>query len=120
MYDGIVNHASIMLIGTPELIDKMERLKRKEKDGMPQFCRRFKAGTWTLPSIDKQAEFSKFFASVGIQDKGLRNLLYQVADNYGELHDYLEPALKKADQMGEELTEELFRLIYRMPKPLNR
>ena len=115
MYDGVVNHCSIILIGTSELTDKMEKMKRKNKDGMPQFCRRFKAGTRNLKPIDKLG-FNDFFDACGVEDKGLRKLLIQISDNYGELHDYLEPALKEADRKGEELTEDFFRLMYNMPK----
>lgn len=114
MYDGIVEHASIILIGTEELIDKMERAKRKNRDGMPQFCRRFKAGTRYLKPIDK-TDYSKFFAFSGIKDKGLINLVTHMSDNYGELHDFLEPALREADIRGEELTEDLFRLMNNLP-----
>lgn len=115
MYDGIANSCSIMLIGTSELTDKMEKMKRKNKDGMPQFCRRFKAGTRHLKAIDKSG-FNEFFDSCGVEDKGLRRLLSQISDNYGELHDYLEPALKEADRKGEELTEDFFRLMFNLPK----
>lgn len=115
LYDGIINYASIMLIGTPELTDKMEKMKRADKDGMPQFCRRFKAGTLYLSPIDKRC-FVEFFEKVGIEDKDFRKLLLQEADNYGELHDYLEPALKEADRLNQPLTEDFFRLFYNMPK----
>lgn len=120
MYDGIVNHASIMLIGTTELTDKMERLNKKNKDGMPQFCRRFKAGTVYLSPIEKHKDFNRFFDANEIVEPGLRKLLMQIADNYGELHDYLEPALKEADRRGETLTEDMFRIMYNMPKPVTR
>lgn len=114
LYDGIVNYAAIILIGTTELTDKMERMKMANRDGMPQFCRRFKAGTRYLQDVDRS--FSLFFEKMGVHDKGLQALLRQMCDNYGELHDYLMPALRAADERGEPLTEGLFRIINNLPK----
>jgi hypothetical protein len=37
-------------------------------------------------------------------------LLCALCDNYGELHDYLEPTLKECGSKNIELTEEFFRL----------
>ncbi|MNS11899.1 hypothetical protein D3C72_434500 [compost metagenome] len=116
LFDGLFKYCPIVLIGTTELTDKMNRLKRKNKDGMPQFCRRFKAGTRYLKAIDPRKDFEPFFAMTGVSDKGLQQLLISEADNYGELNNYLEPALRAADEEGRELDEEYFRLIYNMPK----
>lgn len=115
MYDGIVNYCSIVLIGTSELTEKMERMKRKNRDGFPQFCRRFKAGTRQLEPINSRKSFEEFFTMSGISDVGLQKLLLLECENYGELHDYVEPAIKEAERLGEPLTEDLFRLIYKMP-----
>lgn len=39
-------------------------------------------------------------------------MLIGLADNYGELHDYLEPALYNAYQDGVALTKEYFCIMY--------
>lgn len=111
LYDGILNFCSIILIGTPELTDKLERMKRKDRDGIPQFCRRFKAGTRHLSQIGDMDMFLDKYVS----DKGLRKLLSALCENYGELHDYLMPVIREADNTGKPLTEELFRLYHNLP-----
>jgi DNA transposition AAA+ family ATPase len=113
LYDGVKNYCSITMIGTPELITKIESMKRREKDGMPQFYRRFKAGVRRIESIDKR--FPEFMEKY-VSDKGVARMLLDMCENYGELNDYLEPALKEAQRLGEPLTEDLFRKIYNLPK----
>lgn len=39
-------------------------------------------------------------------------LLRLNADNYGELADYLEPAIREADRRGEPLTKEFFESMF--------
>lgn len=115
LYDALGDHCPIVLIGTPELIYKMKKMLRKKKDGIPQFWRRFKAGLQELPEVDKS--FTLFLNSK-VQDKGLRKLLCLLCDNYGELHDYLEPALREADRLGQELNETFFRTIFNIKEGL--
>ena len=104
---------SIVLLGTAQLDRKVERLKNNDSVGGPQFYRRFKAGRRV---IDERVDFEPFYNALGITDKGLRKLLGQQCDNYGELHDYLEPALRMADERGEVMDEEFFRHMYNMPR----
>lgn len=112
LYDGINMKASIILIGTDQLTYKLQNLRRRNKDGMPQFYRRIKAG---IKVISPNKDFTPFFEKFNVE-KPLRKLLTELCDNYGELNDYLEPALKEADDLGQPLTEQLFRVIYDMPK----
>lgn len=112
LYDGIDQYCPIVLIGTEELTDKMLRLKRKNKDGMPQFYRRFKAGTRL---ISKDREFHLFYNKFGVE-KPLQKLLNDICENYGELHDFLAPVIQEADETGQPLTEDLFRKYHNMPK----
>lgn len=112
LYDGVKGSAAIVLIGTDQLLAKLEKLRSKNKEGMPQFYRRFKAG---IVQIVGGKNFEPFFTKY-VDDKGLRKLLTQICDNYGELNDYLEPALKEADEKGVPLTEDFFRIKYNMPK----
>ncbi len=107
IYDYLKNKCSIVLIGTSDILNKLERSRRKE--GIPQFLRRFKAGIRHIRPIDRT--FSRFFEGRRY-DKGLRTLLCRYADNYGELADYLEPAIREADIRGIPLNEELFRSMF--------
>jgi DNA transposition AAA+ family ATPase len=113
LYDGINGYASVVLIGTDQLTRKLEKLRLHDKEGIPQLYRRLKAG---IRFIHAENEFNKFFDRLGVEDKGLRKLLTNICDNYGELNDYLEAALREADNQEQPLTEDLFRIIYNMPK----
>ena len=114
LYDGVKDYAAIMLIGTPKLITMLDTLERRDADGIPQFRRRFKAGTrFITPGANR---FAPFYKKFGIDDKGLMRLLDSICGNYGELNGYLEKALREADLAGTKLTEEFFRLVWDMPK----
>lgn len=113
LYDGIINYASIVMIGTSQLTDALQRLSHSNKNGAPQFSRRIKAGIIVIPAYK---DFKPFFEKFKIQDKGLRDLLTRLCGNYGELHDYLEPALREADETDQPLTEQFFRVMYNLPK----
>lgn len=111
LYDGINNYSAIVLIGTDQLISKLTRLKRYDKSGIPQFYRRVKAG---IRYVATGKNFMPFFEQY-VEDKGLRRLLNEICENYGELNDYLEPAMREADETGQPLTEQFFRIMYNMP-----
>lgn len=111
LYDMVTGHCSIMLIATPELDAKLERMRKNERDGVPQFCRRFKAGTRYITPVNR--DFTLFFNRY-VPDAGLRKLLLSLSDNYGELKDWLFPVMRELD--GRPVTEEAFRLYHNMPK----
>lgn len=115
LYDGINSYCSIVLIGTKELLYKLTHDRKGSTDGKPQFFRRFKAGLKVISPLEKSKDFKVFFESF-VQDSGLQKLLTGLCENYGELHDYLVPALRQADEKGLPLTEDLFRIIYNLPK----
>lgn len=110
LYDGIKDHTAIVMIATPQLISKLEKMKKRDLPGIPQFCRRIKAG---IRYISNEKNFTPFFEEY-VPDKGLRKLLNQLCDNYGELNDYLEPALREADELDQPLTEGLFRIMFNL------
>ena len=112
LYDQCNGYASITLIGTQQLIDDLIKMKKRNRGGVPQFYRRIKA---SIRHIDNAYDFAPFFEKFNVE-KPLRKLLNELCENYGELHDYLEPALREADERDEPLTENLFRLIYNMPQ----
>jgi DNA transposition AAA+ family ATPase len=118
LFDGIYEYASIVLIGTDQLIYKMEKAKNGNKEGGPQLYRRFKKGIKYLDDIDRK--FVKVFETLeenGITiEAGLRKLLHDLCENYGELQNYLEPAIRECGEKGIRLTEEFFRLKYDIRK----
>lgn len=115
LYDALKGICGITLIGTSQLIDNLDKLRKKNRSGIPQFYRRIKFGIRELPSIDRS--FSMFLEQ--IEDKALIKFLKQNCDNYGELHDVLVPAMKEADRTGQQLTEDFVRTILGMPKLLS-
>lgn len=112
LYDLLEGVCPIVLIGTEQIERKIDRMVRLNMIGMPQFVRRFKAGRRTLPGVDRTF---KMFLDDKVEDVRLKNLLRRICDNYGELHDYLGQALHDADQMGADLTYELFCEIHSIP-----
>ena len=114
LFDGISDHCPIVIIGTEQLLTKLLNLKKRNRDAVPQLYRRFKAGRKDISPIttDDKINFIKPY----VKEAGLQKLLCALSENYGELNDYLEPALREADDMEQPLTEELFRIIYNMPK----
>jgi DNA transposition AAA+ family ATPase len=113
LYDALKDTCSIVIIGTEELLNKLLKMRRKNRDGIAQLFRRFKAGCVNISPVNK--DFKMIFDKY-VEDKGLRKLLTDLCDNYGELNDYLQPALKAADLQNVELSEDFFRLMYNLPK----
>jgi DNA transposition AAA+ family ATPase len=106
LFDNLSGVCAIQLIGTDQLIKKIDSLKKRNKDGIPQLYRRIKFGIRMLPNIDRT--FKMFLNDVDAQ---LKRFLQANCDNYGELHDVLVPAMREADRLGEPLTENLVRKI---------
>ncbi|MCC4211384.1 ATP-binding protein [Leeuwenhoekiella parthenopeia] len=99
LYDYLHKHASIILIGTPQLLKNLDSLRKKDKPGIPQFYRRIKFGIRQLPTVDRS--FKLFLNGLS---KPVQAFLTQICDNYGELHDVLVPVRREADRTGEEIT----------------
>jgi DNA transposition AAA+ family ATPase len=107
LYDNLNGFCAVQLIGTDQLLRKIEQLKKKNKDGIPQLYRRIKFGIRILPEIDRS--FKQFLGE--IDDKALKTFLQEKCDNYGELHDVLVPAMRESDRTGEPLTVDFIRKI---------
>ena len=105
LYDQLNKYCSIVIMGTPELQDILRSFCRRGKVGARQFARRVKAGTVILRPIDRT--YKAFFEGKNI-DEGVRRYLLALCDNYGELNDFLEPAMRAADEDGVPLTEAFF------------
>lgn len=111
LYDDLSGHCSIIMIGTDELLDNLDKLRKRKKAGMRQFYRRIKFGIRQLPKID--LKFKGFLEA--IEDKALIRFLQAHCENYGELRDCLVPAMREADRMSEPLTEDFVRKVLHMP-----
>lgn len=113
LYDLLVEpkHCGMALIGTPELIEVLNKAIDKGIHGMKQFKRRIVAGLTMLPEVEK-SDFNNFFEQNNITDSALQQILKRYCDNYGVLHDYVERAVRIADEEGVALTKELFCEIY--------
>lgn len=115
LYDSLKDYCSIVLIGTEQLLNKLLNLKKRNRDAIPQLYSRFKMGQITLSPIVKHKDFKLFFDFYIPNETGIQKLLIERCDNYRELRDALETALRKAALQGVPLTENLFRLIHKMP-----
>lgn len=111
LYDNVHEHCSLIFIGTDQLVDNIEKLKRRNKSGIPQFHRRIKFGLRILPNIDRSY---KLFIN-DIEDKDLKKFILTNCSNYGELHDVLVPAMREAERLKEPLTMELVRKVLNLP-----
>lgn len=111
MYDTLKWSCATVLIGTDQLIHTMERLKTRNKQGMPQFYRRFKAGIRHIVPMDRS--FALFLDARPLPPS-FKSTIRSLCENYGELHDFLVPAMREADEMGIPFTERFFRLKYRL------
>lgn len=105
LYDQLEGVCPLVLIGTSQIEMKIEGLLKLNKTGMPQFHRRFKAGMRYLPPVDRTF---RMFLDTKVEDNRLKAYLRRICNNYGELHDYLELALKEADRLGVDLTYSFF------------
>jgi len=113
LYDGINGYAAIALIATEQLINSLERMRKKDAIGVPQLYRRLKAG---IRHITNHTDgFTLFFEKYIPKEKGLQKLLLTLCSNYGELHDYLEPVLREADETDQPVTENFFRIYHNIP-----
>lgn len=111
LYDAIIEHCSIVLIGTEQILEAMLNKRNRNRIAVPQIYRRFKAGTRVITPINKARDFTPFYNEYGM-NKTFGELVNVLADNYGELHDYLEPVMRYADVNGQKFTMELFKMYH--------
>lgn len=113
IYDYLEDGCGIVLIGTDQLIGELEKLKKNNRKGIPQFYSRFKTGIRYVRPIDQA--YADFFKGRQIE-AGLKDLLCERAEDYRGLRNNLEPALREADKRRVPLTEDFFRMINNIPK----
>lgn len=108
--DELKGHCSIALIGTDQLTQNLDKLRKRNKPGIPQFYRRIKFGIRILPLIDRT--YDLFIRDL---PRELKSFLQSECENYGELHDALVPAMREADRTGEPLTVQLVKKVLGIP-----
>lgn len=110
LYDHLHQHCSIVLVGTDQLLNNIDSLRKKNKPGIPQFYRRIKFGIRQLPNVDR---------SFGLFLDGLPNdvvkFLRRICDNYGELHDVLVPVRRESERTNEPITESFIKKVLNLP-----
>lgn len=116
LYDALNGQAGLVLLGTDQLNRNIERMRRKNRDGIPQLYRRIKFGYRPLSNIDRT--FRAFLENRDYPSD-VKKFLREHCDNYGELHDVLVTALREAERTGQALSVQLIRTIFNMPEPAN-
>lgn len=103
--DHLKGKAAVVLIGTSQLVNKIEQLRKKDKDGIPQFYSRIKLGIRHIRPIDtKFPEFMK-----NIEDKDLQKYIEKEITDYRQLSDLLIPIMREADKLGVPVNFELVK-----------
>lgn len=109
LYDALNTWCAIVLIGTEQLVSNIEKLKNRNKAGIPQLYRRIRYRMRPLPKIDRN--YKDFLNGI---EPNLKKWLQKNCDNYGELHDVLVPAMREAERTNQELTEDFVKMILRI------
>lgn len=116
LYDHVSDVCSIVLIGTPQLTDQLTR--KAMGKSIPQLRRRFKAGTRFIAPFNRARDMKPFFSAFIPQNEDLQDLLIQLCDNYGELHDYLHSFLTHCEKRRINPTVEAFRMYHKIPSTI--
>ncbi len=103
--DHLKGKAAIILIGTSQLERKIDALRKKDKDGIPQFYSRIKLGIRHIRAID--TTFPDFTAE--LEDQELVKFIQRYCTDYRQVHDLLVPVLREADRIKAPLTLDLVR-----------
>lgn len=106
LYDNLHGVAAIVLVGTDQLTRNIEKMRKKNKDGIPQLYRRIKFGIRELPPVDRS--FKEFLNGL---EPGLQRFVKANCDNYGEVHDVLVPTFREAERLGQAPTESLVKTV---------
>ena len=109
LYDALHTWCALVLIGTSQLVDNIDRLRKRNKAGIPQLYRRIKYCIRQLPDIDRR--FTGFLDGIAAP---LAKWLQMNCENYGELHDVLVPALREAERTGDALSVEFVKMVLRI------
>ncbi|MDV7397145.1 hypothetical protein RZS08_37440, partial [Arthrospira platensis SPKY1] len=112
LYDALHGIAGLVLLGTEQLSRNIDKMRRKNRDGIPQLYRRIKFGYRPLSNIDRN--FRQFLTDRGYSTDVVK-FVRENCENYGELHDVLVPALREADRSGQPLSVAMIRTMLNLP-----
>lgn len=110
LHDYLNLYCSIILVGTDQLTNNLDALRKKNKPGIPQFYRRIKFGIRKLPTIDRS-----FKLFLNDESTDVKKFLRTICDNYGELHDVLVPVRREAERTGQDISEQFIRTVLNLP-----
>ena len=116
LYDAIIKYCSIVLIGTEQILDSILNRKHKNRQSVPQLWRRFKAGVRYITPFEKVRDMKPFFQEYIPGEPDVQDILIEQCENYGELHDFLEPVLRYCQKNSKPFNEQTFRLYHKLPK----
>lgn len=106
LFDYLNEWCSLVLVGTSQLTENIDKLRKKNKAGIPQLYRRIKFRIRNLSPIDRR--FQDFLNEV---DNETAKWLRDNCDNYGELHDVLVPVMRESDRTGKKLNLEFLKIV---------
>lgn len=106
LFDYLNECCSLVLVGTSQLTENIEQLRKKNKAGIPQLYRRIKFRIRHLPPIDRR--FQDFLNGC---DKDTAKWLRDNCENYGELHDVMVPVMREADRKGKVMNLEFLKIV---------
>lgn len=106
LYDALDGVASLVLVGTDQLLTNLDRMRAKDRGGIPQLYRRIR---WRIRRITPLDRSFKIF----IKDYPMpvQKWLTANCDNYGEVNNVMTTVLREADRTGEELTVDFIKLV---------
>lgn len=110
MHDSVSEFASLVMIGTDQLIVNLDKLRRRNKAGIPQFYRRIKFGIRHLPSVDRT-----FKIFIEDESKEVQKFLQSICDNYGEIHDVLVPVRRESERTDQPVTVDFIKKVLNLP-----
>ncbi|MES2651297.1 MAG: ATP-binding protein [Bacteroidota bacterium] len=106
LFDALKDICPVNLIGTPELLQNVDRAIKLNRPGIAQLFRRVKFKIKHLSGID--TKFDQFLEGIDVE---LKKWLQQNCNNYGELTDVLTPCLREAKRTGNELTLPFVKMV---------
>lgn len=107
LLDYLNEWCALAMIGTSQLTENIEKMRKKNKAGIPQLYRRIKFRIRNLSQIDLR--FGGFLNNL---DSEVAKWLRDNCDNYGELHDGLVPVLRESERTGKPVNLEFLKIVH--------
>lgn len=104
--DALEGFCSLVQLGTPELLENMKSLVKRQKAGMAQLERRLKFKTHFVPEIDRS--FPDFIQDF---DPAIKKFFTNNCANYGEVVDVLRPCKRESERLNQPITLQLIETV---------